>query len=52
MTALLLAYAAGGATVIAWGASTVVLLLAFSEAVDPPYPDPPQHPHHESEAVS
>jgi hypothetical protein len=52
VTALLIAYAAGGLTVVAWSASTVLLLLAFHEAVDPPYPDPPQHPHHESEAVS
>lgn len=50
MTALFLAYAAGGATVIAWGAATVVFLLAFHEVVDRPYPTPPQHPHHESEA--
>lgn len=52
MITFLTGYLLGGMTVVAWGASTVVLLLAFSEAVDPPYPDPPQHPHHESEAVS
>ena len=52
MTALLIAYIAGGITVVAWGASTVLLLRAFHEAVSSPYPDPPQHPHHESEVVS